>query len=96
MLRVDQIVAKLTADQVSVTPLAPVETRSDGAAVMLRFTDSLRFATTYQIAARVRSATTGASAMLRYSFRTPEGAFYLLQRAASNTDPGAPAQIVRG
>src|SRR6187200_673750 len=44
---------------------------------------------------KVRSATTGASSTLRYSFRTPEGAFYLLQRAASNADPGAPAQIVR-
>jgi len=96
VLRVDQTVAKLTADQVSVTPVAPVETRSDGAAVMLRFTDSLRFGTTYEITARVRSAATGASATLRYSFRTPEGAFYLLQRAASNTDSGAPAQIVRG
>lgn len=95
MLRVDQTVAKLTADQVSVTPVAPVETRSDGAAVILRFADSLRFGTTYEIAAKVRSATTGASSTLRYSFRTPEGAFYLLQRAASNADPGAPAQIVR-
>jgi hypothetical protein len=96
VLNVDQTVANVTADQVSVKPLAPVETRSDGAAVMLRFTDSLRFATTYEITARVRSATTGASATLRYSFRTPEGAFYLLQRAASNTDSDAPAQIVRG
>ena len=96
VLRVDQTIAKLTADQVSVTPITPVEIRSDAAAVMLRFTDSLRFATTYEITARVRSATTGASATLRYSFRTPEGAFYVLQRAASNTDSEAPAQLVRG
>jgi uncharacterized repeat protein (TIGR03943 family) len=95
VLRVDQTVAHLTADQVTVTPSVPVETTSDRAALILRFTDSLRYATSYQIAAKVRSATTGASSTLRYSFRTPEGAFYVLQRATSNADADAPNQIVR-
>lgn len=75
VLRVDQTVANLTTGQVTVTPSVPVESISDGAAVILRFADSLRYATTYEIVAKVRSATTGASSTLRYSFRTPEGAF---------------------
>ena len=88
VLRVDQTVANVTADQVSVTPIVPVEPRSDGAALILRFGDTLRYATSYEIVAKVRSATTGASSTLRYSFRTPDGAFYVLQRAASSADDG--------
>jgi WD40 repeat protein len=94
VLRVDQAVAELAADQVSVTPTVPVEPTSDGAALILRFSDSLSYATTYEIVAQVQSATTGASSTLTYSFRTPDGAFYLLQRAASNADSDAPDQIV--
>ncbi len=94
VLRVDQSVAELTADQVSVTPRVPVEPTSDGAALMLRFADSLSYATTYQIVAEVQSVTTGASATLTHSFRTPDGAFYVLQRAASNADTDTPDQIV--
>jgi hypothetical protein len=94
VLRVDQTVAELTADQVTVTPRVPVEPTSDGAALILRFADNLSYATTYEIAAKVQSATTGASATLTYSFRTPDGAFYVLQRAASNADADAPDQIV--
>ena len=95
VLRVDQTVAHPTADQVTVTPIVPVEPTSDGAALILRLADSLSYATTYQIVAKVRSATTGASSTLTYSFRTPDGAFYILHRAASNADDDAPAQIVR-
>jgi hypothetical protein len=94
VLRVDQTVAELTADQVSVTPTVPVEPTADGAALILRFSDSLSYATTYEIIAQVQSATTGASSTLTYSFRTPDGSFYLLQRAASNADADAPDQIV--
>jgi hypothetical protein len=94
VLRVDQTVAELTADQVIVTPTVPVEPTSDGAALILRFADSLSYATTYEIVAEVQSATTGASSTLRYSFRTPDGAFYILQRAASNADADAPDHIV--
>jgi len=94
VLRVDQTVAELTADQVTVTPRVPVAPTSDGAALILRFADSLSYATTYEIVAKVQSATTGASATLTYSFRTPDGAFYVLQRAASNADADAPDQIV--
>jgi hypothetical protein len=94
VLRVDQTVAELTADQVTVTPRAPVEPTSDGAALILRFADSLSYATTYQIVAKVHSATTGASATLTHSFRTPDGAFYILRRAASNADTDALDQIV--
>jgi hypothetical protein len=94
VLRVDQTLAKLTADQVTVTPVAAVEPTSDGSALILRFPDSLRYATTYQIVAQVQSATTGASSTLTYSFRTPDGAFYVLQRA-SGADADAPDQIVR-
>jgi hypothetical protein len=94
VLRVDQTVANLAADQVTVTPTVPVEPTSDGAALILRFADSLSYATTYQIIAQVRSATTGASSTLKYSFRTPDGGFYILQRAASNADTDAPDQIV--
>jgi hypothetical protein len=94
-LRVDQTIAHLTADQVTVTPNVPVEPTSDGPALNLRFTDSLRYATTYQIVAKVRSATTGASSTLKYSFKTPDGAFYALQRPTSSTDADAPTQIVR-
>jgi hypothetical protein len=93
VLRVDQTVADLTADQVTVSPTVPVEPTSDRAALTLRFGDSLKYGTTYQIVAQVRSATTGASSTLTYSFRTPDGAFYALQRAASGAD--APDQIVR-
>jgi WD40 repeat protein len=96
VLRVDQTVATVTADQVSVTPTVPVEPRSDGAALVLRFGDTLRYATSYDIVVKVRSATTGASSTLRYSFRTPDGAFYVLQRAASSADTDAPDQIIRG
>jgi hypothetical protein len=49
VLRVDQTVADLTADQVRVTPVVPVEPKSDGADLILRFGDSLRYA------ARMRS-----------------------------------------
>jgi hypothetical protein len=94
VLRVDQTVAELTADQVTVTPRVPVEPTLDGAALMLRFADSLSYGTTYQIVAKVRSATTGASSTLTYSFRTPDGAFYVLQRAASNADTDTPDQVV--
>jgi hypothetical protein len=94
VLRVDQTVAELTADQVTVSPRVPVEPTSDGAALILRFADSLSYATTYEIVAKVQSATTGASSTLTYSFRTPDGAFYILQRAASNADTDAPDQIV--
>ncbi len=94
VLRVDQTVADLTADQVTVTPNVPVEPTSDGAALILRFGDSLRYATTYEIVAQVQGATTGASSTLTYSFRTPDGAFYLLERA-SGADADAPDQIVR-
>jgi hypothetical protein len=96
VLRLDQTVANPSADQVRVTPIVPVETTSDGAALILRFANSLRYATTYQIVAQVRSGTTGASATLTYSFRTPDGAFYVLQHAASGGDPDAPDQIIRG
>ena len=94
IMRVDQIVAEPTADQVTVTPTVPVEPTTDGAALILRFADSLSYATTYEIVAKVQSGTTGASATLRYSFRTPDGAFYALERAASNADADAPDQIV--
>jgi WD40 repeat protein len=94
ILRVDQTVAEPTTDQVSVTPTVPVEPTTDGAALILRFADSLSYATTYEIVAKVQSGTTGASATLRYSFRTPDGAFYTLERAASNADADAPDQIV--
>jgi hypothetical protein len=94
VLRVDQTVAELTTDQVTVTPRVRIEPTSDGAAVILRFADSLSYATIYEIVAKVRGATTRASSTLRYSFRTPAGAFYVLQRAASNADGDAPAQIV--
>jgi hypothetical protein len=94
VLRVDQTIANLTADQVTVTPRVPVETTSDGAALILRFADSLSYATTYEIVTKVQSGTTGASSTLTYSFRTPDGAFYVLQRAASNADTDAPDQIV--
>jgi WD40 repeat protein len=95
VLRVDQTVADLTADQVRVTPVVPVEPKSDGADLILRFGDSLRYATTYEIVAQVRSVTTGAASTLRYSFQTPDGAFYILQRAASNAGTDAPDQIIR-
>jgi hypothetical protein len=95
VLRVDQTIARPTADQVTVTPIVPVEPTSDGAALILRLADSLSYATTYQIVAKVRSATTGASSTLTYSFRTPDGAFYILHRAASNAGDDAPAQVVR-
>jgi hypothetical protein len=94
ILRVDQTVAEPTTDQVSVTPTVPVEPTTDGAALILRFADSLSYATTYEIVAKVQSGTTGASATLTYSFRTPDGAFYTLERAASNADADAPDQIV--
>jgi WD40 repeat protein len=94
VLRADQTVGELTTDQVTVTPRVPVEPTSDGAALILRFADSLSYATTYQVVAKVHSATTGASSTLTYSFRTPDGAFYILQRAASNADTDAPDQIV--
>ena len=95
VLRIDQTVADLTADQVRVTPIVPVEPKSDGADLMLRFGDSLRYATTYEIVAEVRSATTGAASTLRYSFRTPDSVFYIFQRAALGDGTGAPDQIVR-
>jgi hypothetical protein len=60
VLSVDQTVANPTADQVTVTPILPVESTSDQAAMMLRFDDRLRYATTFEIVAKVRSATTGA------------------------------------
>jgi len=94
IMRADQTVAEPTTDQVTVTPKVPVEPTSDGAALILRFADSLSYATTYEIVAKVQSATTGASSTLRYSFRTPDGTFYILQRAASNADTDAPDQIV--
>jgi hypothetical protein len=94
ILRVDQTVAEPTTDQVSVTPTVPVEPTTDGAALILRFADSLSYATTYEIVAKVQSGTTGASATLTYSFRTSDGAFYTLERAASNADADAPDQIV--
>jgi WD40 repeat protein len=94
VLRVDQTVAELTADQVIVTPRVPVEPTSDGAALILRFADSLSYATTYEIVAKVQSATTGASSTLTYRFQTPDGSFYILQRAASNADTDAPDEIV--
>jgi hypothetical protein len=94
ILRVDQTVAEPTTDQVIVTPTVPVEPTTDGAALILRFADSLSYATTYEIVAKVQSGTTGASATLTYSFRTPDGAFYTLERAASNADADAPDQIV--
>ena len=95
VLRIDQTVATLTADEVSVKPIVPVEPKSDGAALTLRFRDTLRYATSYEIVAKVRSATTGATSTLRYSFRTPDGAFYILQHAASNADEDAPDQITQ-
>jgi hypothetical protein len=96
VLQVDQTVATVTADQVSVTPIVPVETTSDRAALILRFGDTLRYATTYEIAAKVRSVTTKASSTVTYSFRTPDEAFYVLRRAASSADADAPDQIIRG
>ena len=95
VLRIDQTVATVTADQVSVTPIVPVGPRSDGAVLMLRFGDTLRYATSYEIVAKVRSATTGATSTLRYSFRTPDSVFYVLERAALGSDAGGPDQIVR-
>ena len=76
------------------TPTVPIEPTSDGAALILRFGDSLRYATTYEIGAQVQGATTGAPSTLTYSFRTPDGAFYLLQHA-SGDDADAPDHIVR-
>jgi hypothetical protein len=94
IMRVDQTVAEPTAAQVTVTPTVPIEPTTDGAALIVRFADSLSYATTYEIVAKVQSGTTGASATLTYSFRTPDGAFYTLKRAASSADTDAPDQIV--
>jgi hypothetical protein len=96
ILRADQNLASVTDDQVTVTPSVPVEPTSEGAALSLRFGDNLRYATTYEVIATVRSATSGASSTLTYSFRTPDSAFYVLQRAALGADAGAPDQIARG
>jgi hypothetical protein len=95
VLRFDQTVANPTADQVTVTPIVPIETRSDGAALILRFADSLRYGTDYQIVAKVQSAATGASSTLRYSFRTPDGAYYALRHAESDAEVDAPDQVIR-
>ena len=92
VLRADQTVARLTADQVTVTPRVrlsrPRTGRSDPA-----FCRQPELCNDLRIVAKVRSATTGASSTLTYSFRTPDGAFYF-RTAPIERRRRRPGQIV--
>lgn len=95
ILRFDQPVVAVTAAAVTITPAVPVTVKSDRGTLTVRFGTTLRYATTYEIAARVRGTTTGAASNLAYSFQTPKAEVYLLQRAGAGAALGTPDRIIR-
>ncbi len=94
LLRVNQPVAVI-ADQVVVTPTVPIEVSTDRSTVVLRFSGTLSYATTYQIQVPVRSTATGATATLRHVLRTPEAQLYVLQRSGTGPSLGSEDHIIR-
>lgn len=80
VLRANQPVAQISADQVVVVPAAGHTATVDGSSITIRFTDALDYDTEYTVTLKVRGASTGAEADLRYSFATPDVELYSLLR----------------
>jgi len=90
VLQADQPLAAVPASAVSVEPAAPLELTADRAQLTVRFTGILRYATEYRVEIPVASAATGAGAVLRYNFTTPDVSTASLER-----DPGGADRVVR-
>lgn len=97
-LRADQRIETVRASDVSIAPTVGFDVATEEATLLVRFTEALRYSTTYVVTASVRSVTTGAAATLRYSFETPAAELFALRRAgpaAAGTRVRADDEIVR-
>ena len=95
VLRLNQPVVEIPENGLTVVPETPFSVTTDGAALTLRFTSVLPYATTFLVSGPVVSAATGASATVAYTFQTPPPEAYLLQRAGPSAPPDAPDSVVR-
>lgn len=86
VLRADQVVESVDADDVTIEPAAPVDVTSDGATITLRFTGMLRTLTEYHVGVDVVGAATGVASRLDYRFSTPDLSYSLLAPAESGGD----------
>lgn len=88
VLQIDQSIATVPAGVLTVSPGVPVKVSAERGSITVRFTELLRYSTTYTVAVPVRSRATGAKTVLKHSFTTPDPEVYLLRRAA----PGSSAE----
>lgn len=95
VLRLNQPVAEVPRDGLTIVPETPFSVTTDGVALTLRFESVLPNATTFSVSGPLVSAATGASADLAYSFQTPPAEVYLLQRADPTAPGGGPDRVVR-
>jgi len=90
VLRADQAIAPVAAEDVTITPAAPIEVDSDDRAITLRFTGMLRARTEYTVEVAVTGTATGVAGTLRYTFPTPD-----LDVAVLVRDPDGPDEVRR-
>ena len=93
LLESNEVLAPVTASQVSVSPSVGVTATSNQTSIEVKFTDILRYNTTYTVTATgVRSASQQASSTFSYSFTTPDAQVYTLE---SSSSPNGADQIER-
>lgn len=93
-LFVDQPLAGMTADQVTVTPPTPVTVSATGSIIAVQFDERLDYATEYRVmVAEATGAQHTIPSTLEHRFTTPAASVHYLERA----DParGGPDSIIR-
>jgi len=86
-LFVNQIIAPVDADAVSVQPEAATTVSSDGDVVSVQFTEALSYNAEYTVTVEnVLSPSGGRSSTLSYTFTTGEPQLYYLDRGESNDE----------
>jgi hypothetical protein len=96
---VNQPVAKVTPEQVSVEPKAPFSVVSNGEAIVVQFTEKLRYDTSYKVTVRGATSRSNAKpATFVHTFKTADPLVYYLDRNRSINSTGRtknPDEIVR-
>lgn len=89
-LQLDQALEPDALDRLSVTPETPHTAELDGSVLTVTFADTLRYATTYEIAIEeARGTATGSTADVSASFTTKNPDLFTLDRTADPSQPDA-------
>lgn len=96
VLRADQLLDPVTADDVAIEPAAPIDVSSEGAEITVRFTGMLDAATEYRVAVDVTAAATGVASRLEYRFATPDLALAFLATGPAGSTEVRRASIPAG